>query len=812
MTQEQEALTYDASSISVLEGLEAVRVRPAMYIGDTDVRGLHHLIWEVVDNSMDEALAGYAKSCTVKIRADGSVSVLDDGRGIPVGIHPTEGIPAVEVALTRLHAGGKFNKSAYKVSGGLHGVGVSCVNALSEWLDVNVWREGHEHSMSFARGVRSKALKQLGKSDRTGTQVIFKPDAKIFSTTEIDFEIVSKRLREMAYLMGTRGVVIDLEDERTGVKEHYEFPKGLRDFVQHVNKNKTALHPDVVHLSKTVPSPERPDREYEVELALQYTDTYQETVYTFVNNISTPGGGTHLAGMRGALTRTLTSYGKQSKLFKDSEEGPAGDDFREGLTAILSLKVPEPQFEGQTKDKLGNREAQGIVESVVGELFATYLEEHPAVAKAVVSKALRAREAREAARKARDLVRRKSALASGNLPGKLADCQSSNLDVSELYLVEGDSAGGSAKTGRDRRFQAILPLKGKILNVERARLDKMLGHSEIQVIISALGTGIADEFDITKLRYGKTIIMTDADVDGSHIRTLLLTFFFRHMRQLVEAGRLYIAQPPLYKVKWKSEERYVTTDADLRQLLIERGVESIEVADQTSGKSWRGAPLRELADDLRKLEELLAVAAPAWAHVPLGKALSSFDGTGFPQHFALIGGHELFFARRAELDDRLELVRAGLRAGDELRVYNSPTVDFTRDGAHAVVCHLAHSEELTRVLQSLEKRGLSFRGGGSFVLRGKETVEAKGLVELASALRGAVQADVDIQRYKGLGEMDPEQLWESTMDPKKRTLLRVEMEDAIAADEIFTVLMSDAVDPRREYIERHALEITNLDV
>jgi DNA gyrase subunit B len=813
MTQEQQELTYDASSISVLEGLEAVRVRPAMYVGDTDVRGLHHLIWEVVDNSMDEALGGYAHRCVVKIRPDGSVSVLDDGRGIPVGIHPTEGIPAVEVALTRLHAGGKFNKSAYKVSGGLHGVGVSVVNALSEWLEVTVWREGHEHCMSFARGARARPLKVLGKSDRTGTQVVFKPDAKIFSTTEIDFEIVSKRLREMAYLMGTRGVVIELEDERTGAKERYVFPQGLRDFVQHINKNKPVLHPDVVHLSKSVPSPERPDREYEVELALQYTDTYQETIYTFVNNISTPGGGTHLAGLRSALTRTLTAYGKQSKLFKDSEEGPAGDDFREGVTAILSLKVPEPQFEGQTKDKLGNREAQGIVESVVGELFSTYLEEHPAAAKAVVLKALRAREAREAARKARDLVRRKSALASGNLPGKLADCQSSNLDESELYLVEGDSAGGSAKTGRDRRFQAILPLKGKILNVERARLDKMLAHSEIQVIISALGTGIAEEFDITKLRYGKTIIMTDADVDGSHIRTLLLTFFFRHMRQLVETGRLYIAQPPLYKVKFKNEERYVTTDADLRALLIAHGVESLEVADQAAGTSWRGAALRELADDLRRLEELLAVAAPAWAHVPLGKALAAFDGTGFPQHFAQIAGQDHFFARRSELDDRLELLRAGLRPGEELRVYNSPTVDFARDSAHAVVCHLAHSEELARVLQSLEKRGLMFRGGsGSFTLRGKESLEPKGLIELAAALRGAVQADADIQRYKGLGEMDPEQLWESTMDPARRNLYRVEMEDAIAADEIFTVLMSDAVDPRREYIERHALEITNLDV
>jgi DNA gyrase subunit B len=812
MTDTPQAQAYDAASITVLEGLEAVRVRPAMYIGDTDVRGLHHLIWEVVDNSMDEALAGFARHCTVTIRQDGSVCVKDDGRGIPVDIHPTEGIPAVEVALTKLHAGGKFNKGAYKVSGGLHGVGVSCVNALSEWLEVTVWRQGKAHRMSFSRGVRTKALEVIGTSDQRGTQVVFKPDAKIFSTTEIDYEIVSKRLREMGYLMGTRGVVIDLEDERTGSREHYEFSAGLRDFVGHLNKSRTILHPEVVHFTKTVKSPENPDREYEVELALQYTDGYQETVYSFVNNISTPGGGTHLSGLRAALTRALTAYGKRNKSFKDADEAPSGDDFREGLTAILSLKVPEPQFEGQTKDKLGNREAQGIVESAVSEYFDSYLEEHPAVAKALLNKAMRAREAREAARKARDLVRRKSALASGNLPGKLADCQSSNLDESELYLVEGDSAGGSAKTGRDRRFQAILPLKGKILNVQRARLDKMLSHSEIQVIISALGTGIGDDFDIGRLRYGKTIIMTDADVDGSHIRTLLLTFFFRHMRVLVEAGRLYIAQPPLYKIRIKNDERYITTDADLRQYLIDRGVESIQVEDRTAKKTWAGPTLRGIAESLRKLEDLLAVAAPHWAHVPLARAIEFFDGQRFPKHYARIEGKDHFFERKSELDDMLELIKSKLR-GEELRVYNAPNVSFTREDAHAVVTHLSHSEDLALLLQDLESKGLSFRGGGHFVISGaKESVETRGLIELAAAVRAAAQSDVDIQRYKGLGEMDPEQLWESTMDPSKRQLYQVKLEDAIAADQIFEILMSDEVDPRRQYIEQHASEVTNLDV
>jgi DNA gyrase subunit B len=813
MTQETKAPAYDAGSITVLEGLEAVRIRPAMYIGDTDERGLHHLIWEVVDNSMDEALAGYAHRCDVVIRQDGSVSVTDDGRGIPVGIHPTEGIPAVEVALTRIHAGGKFDKSAYKVSGGLHGVGVSCVNALSEWLEVTVHREGHIHRMSFARGDRAKPLKVIGDSDTTGTQVVFKPDPEIFSTTEIQYDIVSKRLREMAYLMGTRGVVIDLKDERTGASEHFEFTEGLLTFVRHINKNKTVLHPDVVHFAKTVPSTDHPEREYEVELALQYTDTYQETVYTFVNNINTHGGGTHLAGFRSALTRSLNNYAKQQKVVKDAEELPSGDDFREGLTAILSLKVPEPQFEGQTKDKLGNREAQSIVESTVSEMLSTYLEEHPAVAKGIVLKAIRAQAAREAARKARDLVRRKSALASGNLPGKLADCQSSDLAESELYLVEGDSAGGSAKQGRDRRYQAILPLKGKILNVEKARLDKMLAHSEIQIIISAMGTGIADEFDISKLRYGKTIIMTDADVDGSHIRTLLLTFFFRHMKDLVEAGRLYIAQPPLYKLSTKKESMYITTEAALRQILIERGVEALTVQDVRTKKTWQGAALKELCEELRRLEELMPEVAPAWARVPIAQLIASFDGTRVPMHWAEANGQSYFFDTLNELNDFLELEKAKLHGNERLRVFDSPDREFARENAHVVVCHLTRTEDLAKTLSALEKKGLAFRGGGDWqVVGGKEVQNCTSPLELAAAVRKGAQSDIDLQRYKGLGEMDAEQLWESTMDPARRTLYQVKLDDAMAADEIFTILMSDGVEQRREYIEKHALEVTNLDV
>jgi DNA gyrase subunit B len=813
MAEDTQPVDYNADSITVLEGLEAVRIRPAMYIGDTDVRGLHHLIWEVVDNSMDEALAGHATYCDVKIREDGSVCVRDDGRGIPVGIHPTEGVSAVEVTLTKLHAGGKFNKSAYKVSGGLHGVGVSCVNALAEWLEVRVFKDGKIHKMRFERGERVTELAVVGETDERGTEVSWKADPQIFSTTEIEYEIVAKRLREMAYLMGTRGVTIRLEDERTSQKQLFQFPDGLQTFVQHINKNKTALHPDIVHFLKTVDLPDQEGKQYEVELAMQYTDSYQETVFTFVNNINTHGGGTHLAGFRAALTRALNSYARQQKLGKDQKELPTGDDLREGMTAVLALKVPDPQFEGQTKDKLGNREAQGIVESVVGEQLGIYLEEHPAIAKNIVQKAIRAQAAREAARKARELVRRKSALASGNLPGKLADCQSKDLEESEIYIVEGDSAGGSAKMGRDRRFQAILPLKGKILNVEKARLDKMLGHSEIQLIISALGTGIADEFDLEKLRYGKTIIMTDADVDGSHIRTLLLTFFFRHMSELVEQGRLYIAQPPLYKLTHKKKERYITTDAELRQVLIELGIDQITIEDKTTGRSFTGATLREVCDDLRRLEDVADEVVPPWAEIPLHDILQRWDGERVPMHWARAQDQDHLFDHRAELDDFLELQKATLAEGEELRIYEGPDGDTGRDGCHVTVCHLSHTEDLANVLTALEGHGLSIRGGGEWeVLGGKEPVVCNDVLALAVAVRQGLQSDVDLQRYKGLGEMDADQLWESTMDPERRMLYQVSLEDAISADQIFTILMSDGVEQRLEYIERHALEATNLDV
>ena len=809
---------YEADAITVLEGLEAVRVRPAMYIGDTDVRGLHHLIWEVVDNSIDEALAGHATTVDVKIRVDGAIEVSDDGRGIPVDIHPQEGIPAVEVVLTRLHAGGKFDKDSYKVSGGLHGVGVSCVNALAEWLEVTVHRDGEIYFMRFDHGESAQPIQKQGPTDRTGTRIVFYPDASIFSTIEFEYEIVSKRLRETAYLMGSRGVQINFEDERTGQKELFHYPEGLLTFVSHANKNKEVLHPDIVHFMRTVPSLEDPGQEYVIECALQYTDGYQESVFTFVNNINTHGGGTHLAGFKAALTRTLNNYIKQHKLVKEGQPVPAGDDFREGLTAVLSLAVPEPQFEGQTKDKLGNREAQGIVESVVGDCLSAYLEENPAPAKSVVQKAINAQAAREAARKARDLVRRKSALASGAMPGKLADCQSKDFEESELFLVEGDSAGGSAKEGRDRRFQAILPLKGKILNVEKARLDKMLGHSEIQVIISALGCGIAEEFDLSKLRYGKTIIMTDADVDGSHIRTLLLTFFFRHMRPIIEAGRLFIAQPPLYKVKTKKVERYLGSEAELREFLVAHGIGSLEVTQlddggKPDGTAWADVELRQLADELRRLEDLVDGLFPAWTGLDPAAVVDAWNGENIPEHWAQVNEVDHFFDSGSELREFLELQSPLLAPDGEFRIHTGPECQVSRDSAHVLTCHLSHGAELNEVLTALEAAGLRFRGGGQWELSGsKEGGTVSGLLNLAAAMRRSAHSEVDVQRYKGLGEMNPDQLWESTMDPERRGLLEVKLEDEFRADEIFTILMSTAVDSRREYIERHALEATNLDV
>jgi DNA gyrase subunit B len=803
---------YGADSITILEGLEAVRVRPAMYIGDTDVRGLHHLIWEVVDNSIDEALAGRATKCEVSINEDGSVTVMDDGQGIPVKIHPTEGIPAVEVVMTKLHAGGKFDNDAYKVSGGLHGVGVSCVNALSEWLVVTVHQEGKIHQMRFERGARAKELVVIGDTDHTGTEITFMPDSQIFTTLDFDHEIVAKRLRETAYLMGSQGVALHYEDKRIGKRESFVFPNGLLTFVDHLCKNKDRVLPETVHWVRHLKTDENPGADYRAEFSFQYTDAYNEQIFTFVNNINTHGGGTHLAGLRAGLTRTFNNYIKREKLAK-TDKLPSGDDFREGICAVLSVYVPDPQFEGQTKDKLGNREVQGMIESFIVDSFQTFLEENPVPAKALAQRAMRAMEARDAARKARDLVRRKTVLASGNMPGKLADCQSKDREISEIYLVEGDSAGGSAKEGRDRRYQAILPLKGKILNVEKARLDKMLQHSEIQIIISALGCGIADEFDLERLRYGKTIIMTDADVDGSHIRTLLLTFFFRHMKPLIEAGRLFIAQPPLYKVKRGKQEKYLSDEGELRSYLQDLGVGQVMLHDEVSGKSWSGPELERLFNDLVKLEALAGRMLPSWTQVNPETLFEAWNGEKIPTHWVRNDDNDFFFTSASEQNDFLELQRGLVAEGHEFAIYSGPESDVSQKNADVSTCHVTHVDEVIELLMGIEDQGLTFRGGGTWTLEGAKGAGPQStLVGLAQTLKRSVQDQIDIQRYKGLGEMNPEQLWESTMDPTTRRLFRVDLEDEFRADEIFTILMSSGVESRREYIERHALEVTNLDV
>jgi DNA gyrase subunit B len=811
MTESPSPANYDAGQISVLEGLEAVRKRPAMYIGDTDVRGVHHLIWEVVDNSVDEALAGFATYCIVTLHENGSVSVEDDGRGIPVDIHPDEGVPAVEVVLTKLHAGGKFGDGAYKVSGGLHGVGVSCVNALSEALEVTVHKHGKIHRIAFERGAVKIPLEVIGETDRTGTTVRWNPDPEIFSSLEHQHSIVQQRMRETAYLMGSRGLRLELNDERTGTHEVFEYPDGLKAFVLDANKGRTPLHPEVLTLHGTEESKDNPGDVYEVELAMQWTDGYQENVFPFVNNIHTRGGGTHLTGLRSSLARALGNYARKGGLLKDNDKGPSGDDFREGLTAVLSLKVPNPQFEGQTKDKLGNREAQGIVESVVGRQIGIFLEENHKIAKAIIQKAVQARAARDAARKARDLVRRKSALASGSLPGKLADCQSKVRDETELFIVEGDSAGGPAKMGRDRRIQAILPIKGKILNVEKAPLDKIFAHQEILLIVQALGCGISTEMNPEKVRYGKTIIMTDADVDGSHIRTLLLTFFYRFMRPLIDEGRLYIAQPPLYKVSKGKKYKYLIHENALRAYLVEIGTAQMTVHDTASGKTFEGAALRELAQTLTDLDALKGAIIPIWAPIRYADLVDRWDGKKLPGWWARADRTDHFFESLEEYEDFLELRRGMI--SEELIVYGGPESGVMMADSHVQGSKLMRPNDVAECLERLATQGITVQGGGPWVVTGgKEPKECATVTELASITRKGAESGVDIQRYKGLGEMNADQLWESTMDPETRTLLKVSVDESLAADQIFSILMSDEVDPRRKYIEEHALEITNLDI
>ncbi len=786
--------TYDSSSIQVLEGLEAVRKRPAMYIGDTSVRGLHHCVFEVIDNSVDEALAGYCTEILVTIRRDGSVSVTDDGRGIPVDVHPTEGVPAVEVILCKLHAGGKFDKDSYKVSGGLHGVGVSCVNALAEWLEVEIHRDAKIYRQTFKRGVKANELEASGTTDHTGTTITFKADETIFETVEFSFEILSNRMREMAFLMGRSGLTLTITDERKeGRSETFCYPNGLVDFIEFVNGTKEPLHNEIISLEARMD--DAAGAPVEIDIALQYNGAYREDIYAFVNNINTTEGGTHLSGFRSGLTRALNTFAKKANIFKPNETPPSGEDFREGLAAIISVKLADPQFESQTKIKLGNREVEGLVASAVHDKIGTFFEENPNVGKTIVGKALLAARAREAARRQRDLVRRKGALASGNLPGKLADCQSKLRDETELYVVEGDSAGGTAKMARDRHYQAILPLRGKILNVEKARLDKMLNHEEIQVLIQALGTGFGEgDFDLEKLRYGKIIIMTDADVDGSHIRTLLLTFLFRQMPELVRQGHVYIAAPPLYKVTHKRKQRYVIDERELRRALLTIGAERLTLTVSADGRTIAGEELGGLAKLLARLGSVDARLRDSYADLGLSEYL-----TGGRPRFVTVDetGTRHTFPDRASMQTWFDGERI------EPRVYE-----------------IHEDEAITNACEPLALFGLGeqdITGDGRadrFVVQmdGQEPAGQADLMAVLESLRQAGEADVDIQRYKGLGEMNADQLWESTMNPETRTLHLVKLEDEVEADHLFSVLMGPGVEPRRAFIERHALEVRNLDI
>ncbi len=787
---------YGAEHIKVLEGLEAVRKRPAMYIGSTGLDGLHHLVYEVVDNSVDEALAGFCTEVHVVIHIDNSVTVIDNGRGIPTEIMPNEGKPAAEVVLTKLHAGGKFDNSAYKVSGGLHGVGISVVNALSEWVNLEIWRGGKVYVQSYKRGVPAEPLENTGHTDRRGTKVSFKPDDKIFETTEFNFDVLSQRLRELAFL--NRGVLITIEDERTDKKHEFHYTGGIVSFVEHLNKNKTALHDKVIYFEGVRDG-------IDLQIAMQYNDSYQEQIFTFANNINTHEGGTHMIGFKSALTRTLNNYAVANNLFKELKENLSGDDVREGLVAVISVKLSNPQFEGQTKTKLGNSEVKGIVETLVNEGLGGYLEENPPMAKKIVGKAIEAARAREAARRARELVRRKGALDSMALPGKLADCQERSPELSEIFIVEGDSAGGSAKQGRDRRTQAILPIKGKILNVEKARYDKMLTHTEIVAMITALGTGIGqDDFDPTKLRYHKVIIMTDADVDGSHIRTLLLTFFYRQMGELIERGHIFIAQPPLFKVKKGKNEQYIKDERQMSRFLLKKATENLTIEVEKGSQQLKG---RDLTSFLEKLIELNSVFQKVDRHFRDFRVIDLLLSLGADSRSFL--GDKPRVQSLAEKIDALGYVSEILF--DEEHSVQKLLYRQGSQSPRLVGYQQLSSPEYQRLV-ALHRAIGEIDQPPFHVKTDSTSTTLKDRQELINHIMEIGKKDLQIQRYKGLGEMNPGQLWETTMDPEKRTLLQVQIKDAVQTGEIFTILMGDAVEPRRQFIEENALEVKNLDI
>ena len=797
---------YDSNSIKVLEGLEAVRLRPAMYIGSTTENGLHHLVYEVVDNSVDEALAGFCDRVDVTIHIDNSVTVTDNGRGIPTDIKEEFGISAAEVVMTKLHAGGKFDSKSYKVSGGLHGVGVSCVNALSEWLHLEIWNKTFTWEQDYEKGVPKGALKQTGKAGKkTGTKITFKPDATIMDATEFNYDTLAQRLRELAFL--NKGLTITLTDERADPPKQHEFhySGGIAEFIRHLNKGKAVLHDKPIYIEG--------ERELlnggvlSMEVALQYNDGYSESIFSFANNINTVDGGSHLSGFRAALTRTINFYGQQAGLFKDVKENLSGDDVREGLTAVVSVKLPQPQFEGQTKGKL-NSDIQGDVAKLVNEKLGEYFDKNPAVMRKIVSKAIDAARAREAARKARDLTRRKGAMDSGGLPGKLSDCQEKDPERCELFLVEGESAGGTAKSGRDRRYQAILPLKGKILNVEKARYDKMLGHEEIRSMITAIGTGIGlTDFDVTKLRYHKVIIMTDADVDGSHIRTLLLTFFFRHMQELIKRGHVYIAQPPLYLIKKGKTQKYIKDDKEFTREILRRATENLAVEAQ-DGTKLEGAELRAFLVSLDELQQMVRRMERRTRDARVVEALANIDfKLDTKADFQEKSNLEALLAalKAAKVDARLE--REEEHEAWKV-VYHDPM-----NAERGITIDLALQPEFRR-MRALARQVSKFNRPPFKVLKeGKAEAETKaGWRELLEHVKSEGTREVSIQRYKGLGEMNAEQLWATTMNAETRTLLKVDLQDLAETESIFSTLMGEDVESRRKFIEENALDVRNLDV
>jgi DNA gyrase subunit B len=789
---------YDAGQIKVLEGLEAVRKRPSMYIGSTDVAGLHHLVYELVDNSIDEALAGYCRNIRVVIGLHDSIMVEDDGRGIPVDIHEETGISGVELVLTKLHAGGKFENSAYKVSGGLHGVGLSVVNALSSFLEVEIRRNGKIYSQRFARGEKQSELEVIGTTSKTGTIIRCQPDPEIFESTVYNFDTISSRLRELAFLNSGIRIVVEDEREEGRVKE-FIYEGGIVSFVEYLNANKSPINAEPIYINGR-------RNKIDIEIALQYNSAYKEQIFTFANNITTHEGGSHLVGFKAALTRTVNSYISQHNMLKNNKISLTGEDIREGMVAVISVKIPDPQFEGQTKTKLGNSEVKGLVESLVNEKLSQFLEENPAVAGAIIEKIVEAAKAREAARKARELTRRKGYLEGSMLPGKLADCQEKDPARSEIFIVEGDSAGGSAKQGRDRKNQAILPLKGKILNIEKARFDKMLTSEEIKILITALGTGIGrDDFNPAKLRYHRIIIMTDADVDGSHIRTLLLTFFYRQMGELVKRGHLYIAQPPLYRVTRGKQHQYLSTERELSEFVIRHSSRDLEIIRLEDEANLKGSDLVETLLSLITYRELL----------------DRLRSRGYPASLAKLMIESGFSSREDMLDEtKWELLRK--RLGDYGFIF-AELIDDEENGTRRMIVKDADEvplaldygliksgdyQALVKVIAQLDELG---KPPFKLCFKDSETITATH-EELLEQILEKGKAGINIQRYKGLGEMNPEQLWETTMDPERRKLLQVMVEDDVEADDIFTVLMGDNIVSRRSFIEENALQVANLDV